>query len=321
MLLRQWALHVLTRCSLFPILLFSSFFLSSLRQDAISSQFIWAPWIMLLLFRIVGAQDLRWRNWVLLGGFIGLNWQSYFFTGTSIYLLLFFVGSALFQRQLLRDLARSQEVIPKLALTLGIIGLMCLPNIVLALEQDRFIMPARMLDASTQNGPLLGGSQYWEPGLDVLAGGSIMMPYEHVVLAGTSSQFLDFIQIITPFSNRYISPMGRWGEASEAFMYFDLWVYAGALWGVLAGRHPFKRIWLVIGIGFALLMLGPAGGCSLFYTLCTHHCGLSGTPTPSCCSSRSQCCFSMSSGAIDCLKIYFPHSISIPRSLNTSRNR
>jgi len=258
-LLRPWAEHTLTRCSLFPILLFSSFHLSTLRQDAISSQFIWAPWIILLLFRIVSVQDLRWHNWVLLGGLIGLNWQSYFFTGISIFVLLFIIGTTLYQPQSLQTLVRTPGVMVKLALTLGIAGAMCLPNIVLAMEQNRFVFPARMLDISTKHNLPIGGSQYWEPGIDALDEGSIVMPYEHVMLTGTFSNFLDFIQIINPFGNRFISSTA-WGEASEAFMYFGLWVYAGAIWGVLAGQHPLKRVWLVIGIGFGLLMLGPDGG-------------------------------------------------------------
>jgi hypothetical protein len=259
LLLRQWALHTLTRCSLFPILLFSSFFLSSLRQDAISGHFIWVPFIMLLMFRIVYSREYGWPNWLMLGGLGGLNWQSYFFAGTWVFLLLFLFGTMIFHRQLAVGLMRARGVAVKLSVTAAIVGAMLLPNLVLVAEQDRFVFPARMLDRSTKSGPPLGGSQYWEPGQHAEAEQALVMSYEHVRLTGTNSRFMDFFQLITPFGNKHASGKG-WGEPSEAFMYFGLWVYAGALWGLLAGQHVLKRIWIVLIMGFGLLMLGPSGG-------------------------------------------------------------
>ncbi len=43
-------------------------------------------------------------------------------------------------------------------------------------------------------------------------------------------------------------------------MYIGLLPWAIALLGFVVGRHELKSIWLFVGSGFGLLMLGPAGG-------------------------------------------------------------
>ncbi len=265
-LLRPWAEHTVTRCSLWPVLLLSSFQLSSLRQDAVPSHFLWAPWIMLLTFRLVCSRDYRWQNWILLAGLIGLNWQSYFFAGTWIFVLLFACGAWLFARECLISLVQTKGKTLKLATALIIIAVMCFPNVVLLVEQSRFFLLARLVDPGLSSGRPIGGPQQWEPSARAITVGSVVMPYSHVALTGTSSKFADFLQLATPFGSRFVTKPG-WGETSEAFMYFGLLVYVGAVWGLLAGTHPLKRVWLVIGIGFGLLMLGPAGGLHslLFY--------------------------------------------------------
>jgi len=264
-LLRPWAEHTLTRCSLLPILIFSSFFLSPLRQDAFLGHFIWASLVMILLFRIVYLQDYRWQNWILVGGLIGLNWQSYYFAGTWVFLLLFTVGVWIFQRQLLVNMFSRPGIVFKFAVAGAIVLIMCLPNLVLLLEQDRFVLPARMLDPATKNGPPLPGTQQWEAGPGVVTHNNVIMSYSHVAQTGTSSRIMDFLQIVTPWGSFFVTDKGS--ESSEAFMYFGFWVYAGALWGLLVGKHPLKGVWLVIGVGSGLLMLGPSGGLHplLFY--------------------------------------------------------
>ncbi|MEK6599010.1 MAG: hypothetical protein AABY52_01560, partial [Deltaproteobacteria bacterium] len=93
---RPLAANLFIRLSLIPILLYSSFFLGSFRQDAILTQFLWIPFITCFLLRIIYYKDYRWHNWLMLGGIIGLNWQSYFFTGTWIFLLFFSLGIIFF---------------------------------------------------------------------------------------------------------------------------------------------------------------------------------------------------------------------------------
>ncbi len=96
--LRPWAKHHIIRIALIPILIFSSLMLGSFRQDSIINQFVWTPWITFYLLKIVYYKDYRWCNWLFLSGLVGLNWQSYFFTGTFIFFLIFFVGMLLFKR-------------------------------------------------------------------------------------------------------------------------------------------------------------------------------------------------------------------------------
>ena len=96
---RSIAKHLFVRLSLIPILLYSSFILGSFRQDSILYQFAWIPYIAYFLLRIVYHKDYRWHNWFVLAGLIGLNWQSYFFAGTWVFLLFFF-GHGIFSERL-----------------------------------------------------------------------------------------------------------------------------------------------------------------------------------------------------------------------------
>ena len=88
------------------------------------------------------------------------------------------------------------------------------------------------------------------------------MSYNLIAFTGTFSSIWDFIQIIAPDGNKHIRWPGRegWGRPSEAYIYIGLLPWAIALLGLIAGRHDLKRVWLLILVCFALIMLGPPGG-------------------------------------------------------------
>ncbi|MBI5042548.1 MAG: YfhO family protein [Nitrospirae bacterium] len=260
--LRSFAKYLFIRLTLIPILLYSSIMLGSFRQDAILNQFIWIPFIAFFLLRIIYYRDCRWYNWIMLGIFIGLNWQSYFFSGTWVFLLLFFSGIILFRRDLLIKLFNERIVIAKFAVAALIIIAMAAPNIILFLEKDKYVFPARMIDYSYEGmAPGAMPQQYEVSSSSVIVDG-INMPYNFITFTGAFSNIWDFIQIIAPDGNKSIRWPGRegWGWASEAYMYIGLLPWAIALLGLIAGRHDLKRVWLLILVCFALIMLGPPGG-------------------------------------------------------------
>jgi hypothetical protein len=259
--LRPLAGHLFIRLSLIPILLYSSFMLGSFRQDAILNQFLWVPFVTYFLLRIVYYKDYRWHNWLMLAGVIGLNWQSYFFTGTWVFLLFFSVGIIFFRKDLLKELFKARMVMPKLVVAAFIVLAMAMPNIVLMLERDKYVFPARMTDFSKMRAPEGGPLQY-EAGSSSVSVSGINMPYKFIAFTGTFSNIWDFIQMIAPDGSGYIRWPRRnlWGRPSEAYMYLGLLPWAIAILGLVAGRHDLKRVWLLILLAFGLLMLGPSGG-------------------------------------------------------------
>lgn len=261
---RPLARHLFIRLFLIPILLYSSFMVVSFRQCGLFDQFILIPYVMFFLLRIVYYKDYRWHNWLILAGTIGLNWQSYFFTGTWTFLLFFSLGLLLFRRDLLAGLLRSRMIVVKLAVMAAIIIAMATPSIVLLLEKDKYVFPARMLDTSYEGKIPQGGPQQFEgKSLDLVSSNSgITMPYNFIAFTGTFSTIWDFIQILSPDGSNHIKWSGRnlWGNPSEAYMYLGILPWFIAILGMVAGRHDLKKVWLLLLIGFGFLMLGPPGG-------------------------------------------------------------
>jgi len=259
---RSFTKHLLIRLTLIPILLYSSLLLGSFRQDAILNQFLWVPYITFFLLQIIYYKDYRWRNWLLLSVLIGINWQSYFFSGVLTFLLFFTIGFIIFHRHLLKQLFSSPRIGVKLLISCAIILSMMGPNLVYLLEKNNYIYPARMVELSRmQAGHPEGGPLQYEGGPENVVSGSIVMPYERIAHSGTFSSIWDFIQIISPSANPLIKGENsqKWGTPSEAYMYIGVIPWFIALFGMIMGSHPLKKVWLIIMIGFGLLMLGPVG--------------------------------------------------------------
>ena len=261
--LRQWATHWVTRISLIPVLLWSSFSLAALRQTATIDEFISAPYVAYFLFRILYFKDSRWVNWLGLGISIGVAWQSYYFAGVWILLLYVLVGFLIFRRDALHDVFQTPHVTRRIVVVSMIVGLMAAPNAVVWFERGGYVFPARMIDHSYRGLAPLGGPLQYEPGPSQHLDTSTAIPYLLVRYTGTFSTTWDFLQLIVPDANPFARGRnlpGQFGEPSESFMYVGLLVYAGALLGIIAGRHEHKRIWLVVLAGFGFLLLGPIGG-------------------------------------------------------------
>jgi hypothetical protein len=261
LLLRQWAEHWLARIALIPVVVLSSYHLANFHQTAVPDQFVTAPFVLLLAFRILCNGDRRWRIWISLGVLFGMNMQGYFFTGTSTFILFLTIGLTLFRRDLLRDVWAMPGLFGRVAVTMTIIAVMCLPNVALMQEKKEFVFPARMLDEPYEGEKPEGGPKQHEPGPTAIADDSIIMPYGLVAFSGSFSNAIDFLQIAEPYGNRFVnSDKKEWGDASEAFIYLGMLSYIGALVGLFHGRHPLKRVWITAGLGMGLLMLGPVGG-------------------------------------------------------------
>ncbi len=262
--LRPLTANIFVRLSLMPVLLFSSFMLASFHQDGILYQFVWAPYVAYFLTRIIYYKDTRWSNWLMLASVTGMNWQSYFFSGTWIFILFFLLAILLFKRDLLFALLKSVKLTIKLSVTAAILFLMMAPNIALVMESGKYVNPPRMMIPNYENlspqGMPANCDERQMSNMRQVNG--MRMPYEYIVFTGTFSTIWNFIQIIAPDGNGYLHWVNRggWGSPSEAYIYIGLLPWAIALLGMVVGCHDMKMVWFFMLVSFGLLLLGPAGG-------------------------------------------------------------
>jgi len=263
LLLRKIACNILIRVSLIPILLSFTFMFSSFRQPAVIYQFLYVPYIISFLFRIVIKRDYRWFNWLFLGSLIGLNWQSYYFSGVWIIILFFILGVSIFRRVDLKALWHDHKKNLNLFTTALIIVLMMLPNIVVLLDKNQYVFPARMVPADYQKLPPMGGPYQFES-KSLTSSAGILMPYVMIEFAGSFASIWDFIQVIYPEGNWAISSRSNWltklGNPSEIYFYIGMLPWVIAIIGFAYGRHKSKKIWVVMSLGLGFLLLGPSGG-------------------------------------------------------------
>jgi hypothetical protein len=263
LLLRQWAEHWSIRLLLPPLLVWSSLLLAAFHQTAIIDQFISAPWAAYFVLRIAHRGDLRWRNWLGLALSAGTAWQSYYFAGLWILLLFLAFGFLLFRRRDLKEMVMQPAIGRKAVVTGCLIAVMALPNAIVLAQRADWVFPARMLDHSYVGKYPAGGPLQYEPPSSITGSDSVFMAYGAVQYTGTFSTPWDFLQLLTPEGNPHArgekAPF-TFGRPSEAFMYVGLLGYVIALWGLVAGEHPLKRVWLLTTLAFGFLMLGPSGG-------------------------------------------------------------
>jgi hypothetical protein len=263
LLLRAVATHWLVRACLPPLLLWSSFLLTSFQQPGTLDAFMCAPFVMYFAFRLLHDEDRRWRTWIGLAVFVGMSWQSVFYVGVWLLLLFLLVGFVLFDRGALVRLVRAPETARRAAVAVLFVAGMALPNVVMLREQSGLVFPARMLDHSWVGQIPRGAMAQYSPGTTAVEFDSLFLPYGVIHYTGTFVPAWNFVAILAPRVHEHVrenvlGPPLR--GATEGFMYLGVLGYVGAVVGLLAGRHPLKRVWLTIALAFGLLSLGPAGG-------------------------------------------------------------
>lgn len=257
-LLRLWARHLLTRLALIPILLLSSMQWALVRQMALAEQFLLTPLVALFLLRILYFRDHRWRNWLAGALLFGLNFQSYFFTGTAVFVAAAGLGLLAFNRRLLVRAWRQRGLLPRIGVALAITAVMLAPSIVLLREAPRFIFPPRVIDYAYENRPPNQGPTQYEPRGQIQWTRPLLFPYALQFHVGTFSAPDDFIQMLAPLGSEFARSDGHsWGKPSEAFLYLGMLPFAVALLGLVAGRHRLRRMWLTVLLASGLLALGP----------------------------------------------------------------
>lgn len=252
---RKFAETPFVRLLMLPVLFLSSMMFVSFRQMAMADHMMFVPLMFLFLLNIVYWKDTRWHNWILAALLLGLNWESYFFAGAWVFLLVFLASIAVFRRDLIPGLVRSRGFVLKSAVFSAIVILMMLPNFAVLKESKKFFYPARKIPIVSE---LLQGGVEIEKGASPDTGG-VFMAYSDIAKTGAHSTIWDIAQAFTPEANWALLSPDKWGDPSEAYIYIGILPFIMAVAGVFMGRHDLKRPMLMMAAVFWLLSLGPAG--------------------------------------------------------------
>jgi hypothetical protein len=267
LVLRRYCQFIVGRIVLIPILLFSSFMLCSFRQDAFWMQFVWIPYALFFLLRLIDG-DTRWRNWLGLAVCSGINFQSYWFSGIAVFLVCFLVGLALFAREYLTPLFARRNL-PRLLCSMALIAILVLPDLALMKEQSKYVFPSRANSTHSPDNAPRGMAELEEGDpTQMQMAESVSLSYDSLSFSGTFSKAVDFLNLILPgalMTARF--EKAPWLVPSEAFIYFGGLVWLIGLVGIALGEEKLKKVWLTCLIAMGVLMLGPPGGLhhALFY--------------------------------------------------------
>lgn len=264
LLLRRWAKHPVTRIALAFVSVLSSMTINIFHQCGLIDQFYCAPFVGIFVFRILEGKR-GWANWFAGLFFLGPCLQSYFFVGSVTFTLSIILGYALFRRSHLVDLLRDRSTWPKIATSVFFLAVMSGPSLIMFLQQNDFHMSARTYPAvlgKTSENP---GNSQDASNDDQVSKTMIMMPYRFIRLTGTPARPADFLGLLAPGANDWknangTNPLTRvtnGATMSDSRLFIGSLAFAISLLGISFARHPLKRVWLVVLVGFGLLMLGP----------------------------------------------------------------
>jgi len=262
--LRCFTTSLWVRVALMPLLFFSLLMLGWHRQTGILLAFTWIPFIAYFLLRLTIFKDRRLSNWLFLGGFVGLNWQFYYFVSTWILLLFFAVGLFVFHRRDLGSFFRDRLNRRGAALALLISLVMVGPNAVLYVSQKDFVFPARMLSAQRPDVPTRGPINHEGGPENVVS--ALHLPYSVLAYTGTVTCLWDFLQALLP-EPAFRGPKGwhgTWRIYHDGHGYFGLLAWILACVGIFLHRPSYRRVVLFVLLATTLFSLGPGGAIHRF---------------------------------------------------------
>jgi hypothetical protein len=262
LLIRGVATHWIVRASLAPLLCWSSFVLTTFQQAGIIDSVLYAPFVAYFLLHLVHGGDTRWVSWIGLAVFVGMSSQSVFYVGIGLLLSFVVVGFLVFDRGALRRLVVARDTPMKATVAFLFVAALALPSAVALLEQSQLVFPARMLDHAWAGQLPRGAPALWSPGPGAEEFTSLLLPYGVLHYTGTFVAPTNFVELVTPWVHDHVrvGPTLPHRGFSDSFMYIGALGYLGAVFGLVAGHHPLKRVWLAVTLGFGLLLLGPSGG-------------------------------------------------------------
>lgn len=245
LLLQRFAHSLTLRVSLILVLTLSSFILTTFQQYGLLYHFVWTPFAIHWLAKILVDRESTYLNWLVFAGWVGLQSQAYWFTALWITFFFILIGLLLFERDTLKWLVKSQGFAYKVGLFSLVVVVTQASNFATIIEQSNWLFPGR-IDSRTFLSPNIVDFSF-----------PIQMSYDRIRDTGDFSNIFNFLRMIYP---------RHWGVPSEIFTCLGMLTWAIGLVGIFFGEHRGKKLALLLLGAYGLTMLGPGGGVHrIFY--------------------------------------------------------
>jgi len=248
---RQLNKYLISNMIVFGVFLFSSFTITSLRQNGVLYTFFWTPWAMFFLLKLL--KNFNMYNVIGFSFFVGLSFTSYQGVYTLTYLFIFALTLLVNKRGYLLSLLGDIRNLVRIVTGVAVMIMLVLPLFSIYLEKNKIVPTARLDDKA------------------VIEKG-VTLNYDSIVTAGTHSKPADFIELVMPIAVRSYFYRESVFELSECFLYIGIFPLLLAGVGVFLQNGDYRINFLLTLILTGLLMLGPTGGIYpvlyfLFYPL------------------------------------------------------
>ncbi len=237
---RQLNKYVLSNLLIFGVFLFSSFTMSAFRQNGILNSFLFTPWVMFFLLRLL--KDFKFYNIIGFSLFLGLSLSSYLGVCLLTYLFIFLLTLFINERKTLSNIFKNAKNIFYIFIGIVVIIMLVLPLISVYIEQGKTIPITRIHSDSIINK-------------------GIILQYDSIKNGGTHSSLVDFLELLFPAITRgyfwgwfTASP---WFSVSEAFLYIGIFPFSIGLIGMFRSKSKYNINFFIALIMIFLLMLGP----------------------------------------------------------------
>lgn len=251
---RRYTHSVIVRFVLFANIFFGSIFYGSFQQDGILNQFLWIPFLVILLRRNFIEKPAGALSCVALGLLIGSSFQSYFFIIASLFLFLYLVFTFL-SGERIESFGSGRGILFRCGIVLLTILPMTLINIVTVRESKGWVYPARTTPLSPAQNHMFDPERlaFAERHAD-----SLQVKADRLGSVGSSSRLWDYMQIFSPYSNGEIfkAEKYKFGEPSEAIIAMSLLGIVLGFLGLAVFSGPTGMVWLNVLCTFFLLSLG-----------------------------------------------------------------
>lgn len=247
------------RALLQAFIFLSTSMVNGFRESGAIHLYLYLPFIVHFLFRILEG-DGRWRNWFWLATLTGLNFQSYFFAGTWLFLIFFGASVLVLQRGILQK-ALSPRWPWKMGCAAVILSLMTAPNLMMLKEQKEYIYPARAVSPKWKE-KLERRAPYFEYSTRMVNPDGVGLDYQLMATTGTAASLWDYLNLGVPPLTRFRTPLSEgpgWGNVNPFHTYFGMLGFFFILAGIFLGKDRLKPAFISTTILLVWMSLGSKG--------------------------------------------------------------
>ena len=186
--------YILSNLLCITILLFSSIFLISFRQNGFLFCYLYSPIIFYIIILI--SKKFYFHLFFMLIFFISISLQAYFYS--PLFLFLFFAS--------LIHIKNYKLIFNRKYLWVLLLIIPALPSIAIFSDKDQFIFPAREPNISVVKGVETYSYSQFEPKSENLIKSDLVQNYQVLKQTGVFGYPIDFITLFSPKYNSHIIP-------------------------------------------------------------------------------------------------------------------